>query len=136
MSFLPSDLVLVTGANGHLAQHIIDQLLALPNPPRVRGTVRALDKALPIFAHYPSQFDQGLLEASHIEGIFARPNRNSLYYQIVVVEDITTPGAFDKAIKGMRPADHPVPLYRSLHPFQEPRMSPTSLRLFPPSRTT
>ncbi|KAF9507088.1 hypothetical protein BS47DRAFT_1423917 [Hydnum rufescens UP504] len=81
MSFLPTDLILVTGANGHLAQHVVDQLLALPNPPRVRGTVRSLDKATPIFKHYPRQVDQGLLE-------------------IVVVEDITTPGAFDEAIKG------------------------------------
>lgn len=52
MASLSPDLVLVTGANGHVAQHIVDQALDAPNGPRVRGTVRSAATRDSILQHY------------------------------------------------------------------------------------
>lgn len=77
----PQDLILVTGANGHVAQHVVDQLLHLPSGPRVRGTVRSEGKAEAIRAHY-----NGTAAAARLE--------------LVVVDDIVAEGAFDDAVRG------------------------------------
>lgn len=55
MISLSPDLVLVTGANGHVAQHIVDQALDDPNGPRVRGTVRSAATRDSILQHYRQQ---------------------------------------------------------------------------------
>ncbi|KAF7965729.1 hypothetical protein HWV62_42040 [Athelia sp. TMB] len=81
-TYTKSDLVLVTGANGHVAQHVVDQLLALPAGPRVRATVRAAGTAATI-----TQFYQ---DKPHAAGRL----------EVVVVPDIVVPGAFDEAVKG------------------------------------
>lgn len=79
--FTSNDLVLVTGANGHVAQHVVDQLLQIPNGPRVRGTVRREATVNEIKHHYEGKIPAGRLE-------------------VVVVEDLTAPGAFDAAMTG------------------------------------
>ncbi|KAF7986860.1 hypothetical protein HWV62_12588 [Athelia sp. TMB] len=81
-TYTQSDLVLVTGANGHVAQHVVDQLLALPGGPRVRATVRSAGTAATI-----TQFYQ---DKPHAVGRL----------EVVVVPDIVVPGAFDEAVKG------------------------------------
>lgn len=81
-SYSPSDLVLVTGANGHVAQHFVDQLLAIPGGPRVRGTVRLEASAKQISAFYA------------VRGI------QSKRLEFVVVPDMIKEGAFDEAVKG------------------------------------
>lgn len=81
-TYIPSDLVLVTGANGHVAQHVVDQLLTLPEGPRVRATVRSEATATQIMEFYQSK--------SYAD------NR----LQIIVVPDIVVTGAFDDAVKG------------------------------------
>lgn len=87
-TFTSSDLVLVTGANGHVAQHLICQLLALS--PRVRGTVRSTDKVNQFKEVFPKEHETGRLE-------------------IVVVPEITVDGAFDAAIKGTSRANFFLP---------------------------
>lgn len=81
-SYAPSDIVLVTGANGHVAQHVVDQLLHIPIGPRVRATVRSLSTAQAIGAFYAKKADV----ASKIE--------------VVVIPNIIKDGAFDNAVKG------------------------------------
>ena len=83
-TYKPSDLVLVTGANGHVAQHVVDQLL-LPEGPRVRATVRSGTTAKQISSFYE-------------ENRSARGR-----FEIVVIPDIVKPGAFDDAVKGRSP---------------------------------
>ncbi|KAI1379240.1 NAD(P)-binding protein [Hypoxylon crocopeplum] len=76
----PGSTILVTGANGLIASHVVDQLLSLGY--KVRGTVRNPTKCTwmePLFkSRYPS---------SHLE--------------IVQVSDFGVPGAWDAAIKGV-----------------------------------
>lgn len=81
-SYKQSDFILVTGANGFIAQHIVDQLLARPTGPRVRATVRSEGTAKQITSFYPDLCAKGRLE-------------------VVVIPDIAKPGAFDDAVKSM-----------------------------------
>ncbi|KIM74395.1 hypothetical protein PILCRDRAFT_704037 [Piloderma croceum F 1598] len=83
-----SDLVLVTGANGHVAQHVVDQLLSLPASPRVRATVRSDVAAKQIASFYKE-----------------RPWAGDKL-DIVVVPDIVKSGAFDDAVKGVTHIAH------------------------------
>ncbi|KAI2638018.1 NAD(P)-binding protein [Hypomontagnella submonticulosa] len=72
--------ILVTGANGLIASHVVDQFLATGY--NVRGTVRNLEKCAwlkPLFAsRHPSR-----------------------HFEIVQVSDFGAPGAWDAAIKGV-----------------------------------
>ncbi|KAH8677625.1 hypothetical protein BX600DRAFT_486001 [Xylariales sp. PMI_506] len=80
---MSSKRVLLTGANGYLAQHILSQFLAAGHS--VRGVVRSESKVAQLqksFAKYPTtQLD------------------------FAVVQDITSPGAFDEALKSEPPFD-------------------------------
>lgn len=82
-TYKPSDLVLVTGANGHIAQHVVDQLLALPSGPCVRAAVRSNTTATRITDFYKDK------------------DRAKNRLQVVIVPDIVVPGAFDDAVKGV-----------------------------------
>ncbi|KAK2877276.1 putative secondary metabolism biosynthetic enzyme [Arthroderma sp. PD_2] len=81
MAITASDLVLVTGANGHVAQHVVSQLLSHPSDVRVRGTVRSSSSA---------QRMQNIFKSSIISGRL----------EVVIVPDMTVDGAFDQAIQG------------------------------------
>lgn len=83
----PDALVLVTGANGLIASHIIDQLLLAGF--RVRGTVRSLSKCA---------YLTDLFSARH------GPNRFSL----VQVPDIAAPHAWDEAVSSVSAIAHVV----------------------------
>jgi NAD(P)-dependent dehydrogenase (short-subunit alcohol dehydrogenase family) len=84
-AYKQSDLVLVTGANGFIAQHVVDQLLALPAGPRVRATVRSDGTAKQIASFYADNpLAKGRLE-------------------VVVIPDIAKPGAFNDAVKSVLP---------------------------------
>ncbi|KAL5338927.1 hypothetical protein BJX70DRAFT_408387 [Aspergillus crustosus] len=78
-------LVLVIGANGFIASHIIDQLLGAGY--KVRGTVR--DKAR-------TQWVNELFDGKYGAG----------YLHTVEVPDITLSGAFDEAVKGVNAIAH------------------------------
>lgn len=79
MSVLPKNsLVLVTGANGWIASHVVDQLLRQGY--RVRGTVRTASKA---------EWLKEYVEASY------GPDK----LEIFLVPDMSVGGAFDEAIK-------------------------------------
>lgn len=74
--------VLLTGANGFVGSHILDQLLS--RGLSVRGIVRSQAKAQQVlsdFPNYGSQLDFG------------------------IVPDITAPGAFDKVVQSSPPFD-------------------------------
>jgi nucleoside-diphosphate-sugar epimerase len=73
-------LVLVTGVNGYIGSHIADQLLEAGY--RVRGTTRNLEKVKGLKALWESKYG---------------PNK----VEFIVVQDMSTEGAFDEAVKGM-----------------------------------
>lgn len=86
-SFSTSDLVLVTGANGHIAQHIIDQLLSLP--PRIRATLRSSAKIEEIYQAFEAQ------------GFEVAELKKRL--ELIVISDMTPEGVFDEALRGSPP---------------------------------
>lgn len=71
--------ILVTGANGYIATHVADQLLAAGY--RVRGTVRSPEK---------SKWLEELFEKSYGPGKF----------ELVQVANIIEEGAFENAAEG------------------------------------
>lgn len=73
--------VLVTGANGYIGSHVVDQLLLAGY--KVRGTVRDATKA---------KWTQDLFEKRYGTGKF----------ESVVVPDMTVDGAYDEAAKGVQ----------------------------------
>ena len=81
--FSLSDLVLVTGANSHVGQHVVDQLLGLPNGPRVRATVCSNGAAKQIVSFYKKK---GIMKDR---------------LEVLLVFDIIKPGAFDDIVKGI-----------------------------------
>jgi nucleoside-diphosphate-sugar epimerase len=72
-------LVLVTGANGYIASHIVDQLLQTGF--NVRGTVREAAKGDWLREYVAEKYD-----ASRFE--------------IAVVPEMSAKGSFDEAVKG------------------------------------
>lgn len=81
MTRLPEDsLVVVSGANGYIGSHVVDQLLKAGF--KVRGTVREAKKADWVKEYVESTYGPGKFEA-------------------VVVPEIGADGAFDEAVKGM-----------------------------------
>jgi len=89
----PKGLVLVTGANGYIAGHVIDALLK--SGCAVRGTVRSRPSA------------DGLRTALH---------RHAKNLEIVEVPDITVDGAFEEATKGATAVIHiaaPVNIFKA-----------------------
>ena len=75
----PGERILVTGANGYIASHLIDQLLTAGY--RVRGTVRDLVKYEWVQKFFNQKYEVGMFE-------------------LVLVDDMAADGAFDRAIKG------------------------------------
>lgn len=70
--------VLVTGANGFLGSHIIDQFLS--EGYKVRGTVRNVEKCKWLQQYFDSKYGHGLLS-------------------LVQVEDFTKEHCFDEVVK-------------------------------------
>ncbi|KAK3326917.1 hypothetical protein B0T19DRAFT_356728 [Cercophora scortea] len=83
----PDSVILVTGTNGLIASHVADQLLAAGY--RVRGTVRNTAK---------SSYLEPLFTSRHGPGRF----------ELAEVPDITAPGAWDGAIRGVSGIAHVV----------------------------
>ncbi|KAL2145828.1 hypothetical protein VTI28DRAFT_6125 [Corynascus sepedonium] len=81
----PDALILVTGANGLIASHVVNQLLAFGY--RVRGTVRSATRC----AYLTTLFD-----TRHGPGRF----------ELIEVPDVTRPGAWDAAVCGVSGVAH------------------------------
>lgn len=80
-SNLPTgSLVLVTGANGFVASHVVDRLLE--DGFNVRGSVRSEEKGKWLHGVFDKKYGKGRLE-------------------LVVVPDMQATGAFDAAVKGV-----------------------------------
>ena len=77
-ALLQGSWVLITGVNGFIASHTADQLLAAGY--KVRGTVRNLEKARWLY------------------DVFAPYGEDN--FTLAEVQDISSDGAFDQAIKG------------------------------------
>ncbi|KAJ6513733.1 NAD-P-binding protein [Mycena vitilis] len=73
-------LVLVTGANGFIASHVVDQLLAKGY--NVRGTSRSADKSKWLYEVFDKKYGPGRFEG-------------------ISVPDMVADGAFDEAVKGV-----------------------------------
>lgn len=86
-SFTPADLVLVTGGNGYVAQHVVDQLLRQPGQPRVRATVRSAKSAQQIKDCFAQDISSGRLS-------------------VALVPDIVVEGAFDECLDGVTHVAH------------------------------
>ena len=82
---LPPAKVLVTGANGYIAIWIVRVLLERGYSGR--GTVRSESKTKDLRRLFKNELDNGKLE-------------------IVIVPDITVPGAFDESVKGVDAIEH------------------------------
>lgn len=83
MTALPKgSLVLVTGANGFLASHVVDQLLQAGY--NVRGTVREVSKAAWLKEYIEANYGTGRFEVAE-------------------VPDMAADNAFDEAVKGRCP---------------------------------
>ncbi|BGP43138.1 hypothetical protein JCM10449v2_007162 [Rhodotorula kratochvilovae] len=78
-------LVLLTGASGYLAVHVLKQLLERGF--RVRGTVRSTDKG------------EDLKRRLAKDGLDAK-------FEYAIVEDVEQPNAFDEAVKGVDAVVH------------------------------
>jgi nucleoside-diphosphate-sugar epimerase len=78
-----SDTILVTGASGFLASHIL--LAFLEAGYKVRGTVRSPETAVRVASRYPQFTDQ---------------------LSFAIVRDIAAPHAFDEAVKGVAGVIH------------------------------
>ena len=78
----PGSLILVTGANGYVASHVVDQLLEAGY--KVRDTVRDPKKSSWMHERFNEKYGSG-------------------NFEIVVVEEMTAPDAFDEATKGILP---------------------------------
>lgn len=89
---LPSgSLILVTGANGYIASHVVDQLLQLGY--RVRGTTRG---------------DRPWLNDFFIK------KYGKACFETMIVEDMTSPTAFDLALQGVKGVVLVVRIYLSV----------------------
>lgn len=78
-AFPAGSLVLVTGASGFMATHIVDQLLLAGY--HVRGTVRDKQKAAWTVEFFSARYGSGKFSA-------------------IIVPEMSTIGAFDEAVKG------------------------------------
>ncbi|KAK4186200.1 hypothetical protein QBC35DRAFT_281859 [Podospora australis] len=83
----PGALVLVTAVNGLIASHAADQLLAYGYS--VRGTVRSVSK---------NAYLQKLFDTRH------GPSK----FELVEIPDVSVPGAWDRAVKGVAAVAHVV----------------------------
>ncbi|OCL14144.1 NAD(P)-binding protein [Glonium stellatum] len=81
----PGECILVTGANGYIASHLIDQLLAAGY--RVRGTVRDLNKYDWVGKFFNQRHEGGMFE-------------------LALVNNMAADGAFDEVIRGMSGVCH------------------------------
>jgi NADPH-dependent methylglyoxal reductase len=87
MTFNATDIVLISGANGHVAQHIVFKLLNDLSGPRVRVSVRSESSATQLSSVFQNSVTSARLE-------------------IIRVPDITISGAFDEAMKGVSHVAH------------------------------
>ena len=80
MSAIPEgSLVLITGANGYIGSHAVDQFLAAGY--KVRGTVRSESKGVWVKELFDKKYG---------------PNR----FELAIVPNMDKEGAFDDALKG------------------------------------
>ena len=90
--------ILVTGANGFIAVWLVQDLLE--NGYTVRGTVRSESKGQHLLQKFKSFVDAGKFE-------------------LVIVPDITAPGAFNEVVKGVDAIEHTAsPFHFNVSPFQ------------------
>lgn len=82
-------IAVITGANGYIASHIVDQFLQ--HGYRVRGTVRNPKKSAWLVPHFEKKYGAGKFE-------------------LHVVPDMQVDGAYDEAIKGEYSAPHSIKL--------------------------
>ncbi|GKT83110.1 NAD(P)-binding protein [Colletotrichum tofieldiae] len=76
----PGSSVLVTGANGYIASHVVDQLLEAGF--NVRGTVRDVKEAAGLLKKWEDKHGKDRVD-------------------LIVVKDIAAPGALDLAVQGL-----------------------------------
>lgn len=92
MTLTPASTILITGANGHVAQHILSQLLFHPAGPKVVTIVRSSSSTKSIEDTFSSHIESGRLK-------------------VILVPDITDANAFVSLMPGITGIAHvPSPL--------------------------
>ena len=96
-SFKPTDIVLVTGANGHIGSHIVYQLLNLPaeQRPKVRATVRKETSAAGLKQAFPNHITTSTLELTYIPDITVPNIFNDALRDITHICHVASPIIFD-----------------------------------------
>ncbi|KAF9729615.1 hypothetical protein PMIN02_004529 [Paraphaeosphaeria minitans] len=112
MSFASSDIVFVTGANGHTAQRVVDHLLASPNGPKVRAAVCSDASGSAILEHYPEEVSNGRLQVVQVANIQESSSFDTVMQGVTHVALIASPfvlqvenierGLLKPAIEGSR----------------------------------
>jgi nucleoside-diphosphate-sugar epimerase len=87
MLFQPTDIIFVTGGNGHVASHVLQQLVAITQGPIVRTSVRSAAAATKVETTFEEAVKAGRLE-------------------VIRISDITVAGAFDEALQGVTHIAH------------------------------
>lgn len=96
LAILPGALVVVTGANGFIASHVVDQLLL--GGYQVRGTVRNTKRAEWMIGYFSAKYGPGKFEVTE-------------------VQQMADPGAFDNAVQGASGVIHlATPVMQSYDP--------------------
>jgi nucleoside-diphosphate-sugar epimerase len=93
MDFTPQNIVLVTGANGHLAQHVVHQLLARPasSRPTVRATTRSSTSAAALRSTFASHVSAGTLQLVHIADLTSVSALTAVFINVTHIAHIASP---------------------------------------------
>ena len=91
--FSPTDTVLVTGASSHVAQHIVDQLLAKPSGPYVRATVETEESALLLESAFLTHVRSGRLLILFVPDVLAEGAFNEVVRDVTHIAHLAAPMA-------------------------------------------
>src|ERR1700712_1377716 len=91
----PSSIILITGANGLIGSHCVDQAIAAGY--KVRGTVRGFQRCQWIVSHFEGKYDRGCIELFPVPNVYADNYLNEAVKGISSVIH-TVPVGFDHTI--------------------------------------
>lgn len=91
MSFFSSDIILVAGANGHVAQHVISQLLSLSPSLQVRATIRSTSSKAEVIQTFKKYVEEGQLDLHIVEDITVEDVFEDALRDVIYIAHIASP---------------------------------------------